>query len=257
MAIKSHRARRSLSGVQIAVFAKAPLPGFAKSRLIPALGAAGAAHLQRAFIRGAVAMAISANLGPLTLWCTPDTQHHLFRALRRHYGIQTLIQVDGDLGIKMADAFARHCATGPLLLIGTDCPVLSSAHLRRAAEALLRGNDAVFIPSEDGGYALVGLHEPQPALFDGIPWSTSDVLRATLERAVSLGLRAELLDMLWDVDVPSDLARLERLSELKASSSEGGPWSNWHRRVRRAAASFESVRSTTAAQTESAAEDCM
>jgi glycosyltransferase A (GT-A) superfamily protein (DUF2064 family) len=165
------------------------------------------------------------------------------------------MQSDGDLGAKITDAFSLHCATGPLLLIGTDCPPLSPMHLRQAAEALLRGNDAVFIPSEDGGYALVGLHEPQPALFEGVPWSTSSVMRATLERASSLGLCVELLDTLWDVDVPWDLLRLERLSEAKASHAEGHPWSAWHQRVRRAAASFEAGRSTTAAQTVPATED--
>lgn len=255
MAMKSHRARRSPSGVQVAVFAKAPLPGFAKSRLIPALGATGAAYLQRAFIRGTVATAISADLGPVTLWCAPDTQHNLFRALRHHYGIQTRIQAEGDLGCKMAGAFAVHCVTGPLLLIGTDCPVLSPAHLRHAAQALQSGYDAVFIPSQDGGYALVGLHEPQPELFEGIPWSTADVLRATLEHAVSLGLRVELMGTLWDVDVPSDLVRLQQLSEAKACSSARTLWSNWRRRVEQAATSLESAPPTTAAQMATAIED--
>jgi rSAM/selenodomain-associated transferase 1 len=200
-----------LRNVQIAVLAKAPIPGLAKTRLIPALGAAGAARLQRQLTRSAVHCAQQAQLGPVTLWCTPDTQHRFFRALCATTGVNRLTQPDGDLGERMATAFRQHCRHGPLLLIGTDCPVLQPSHLRAAARALMEDEDAVFYPAEDGGYVLVGLRQPQPALFAGMTWSHADVMNHTRARAHSQGLRLRELETLWDVDVPADLARLRAL----------------------------------------------
>ncbi len=201
-----------MHGVQIAVLAKAPIPGLAKTRLIPALGARGAARLQRQLTRSAVRSALDARIGPVTLWCTPHAQHRFFRALHRTTGVNCLVQPGGDLGDRMHAAFRLHCASGPLLLIGTDCPVLRPSHLRKAARALIDGDDAVFYPAEDGGYVLVGLRRPQPALFDAMTWSTAEVMSETRTRARSLGLRVREFETLWDVDVPDDLARLDSLN---------------------------------------------
>jgi len=196
-----------LHQVQVAVLAKAPIAGLAKSRLIPALGPHGAARLQRTFTRNAIEVAQTAGLGPVTLWCAPDAQHRFFRALVRATGVACRVQPDGDLGQRMHTAFGFHCAQGPLLLTGTDCPPLSPAHLRRAARALLDGDDAVFFPAEDGGYVLVGLRKPQPALFEDMAWSTPEVMSATRKRARALGLRVSEFETLWDVDTPADLRR--------------------------------------------------
>ena len=187
--------------------AKAPIAGWAKTRLIPALGADGAARLQRRFTCRAVHTALAAALGPCTLWCAPDAGHRFFRALCRATGVDCRAQPEGDLGRRMHAAFCLHGARGPLLLTGTDCPPLQPAHLRRAARALLDGADAVFHPAEDGGYVLVGLRRPQPALFDAMPWSTPGVMAETRRRARALGLRVHEFETLWDVDVPADLAR--------------------------------------------------
>lgn len=119
----------------------------------------------------------------------------------------SLVQPNGDLGQRMQMAFRLHCVQGPLLLTGTDCPPLRPAHLRQAARALLDGADAVFYPVEDGGYGLVGLRKPQPALFEDMVWSTSEVMSETRKRARVLGLRVREFETLWDVDTPSDLAR--------------------------------------------------
>ena len=200
-----------LRHVQIAVLAKAPITGLAKTRLIPALGARGAARLQRQFIRRTLQAAAAARLGPVTLWCAPDAEHRFFRALRRTMGVACLVQASGDLGERMHTAFRLHCAQGPLLLLGTDCPALSPEQLHRAAQALCDGHDAVFGPAEDGGYVLVGLRSPQPALFSEMPWSTSAVMTETRARANAQGLRVMELETLWDVDVPADLPRLSTL----------------------------------------------
>lgn len=197
-----------LDRVQVAVLAKAPIPGLAKTRLMPALGARGAARLQRQLTRQAVGTALAAGLGPVTLWCAPDARQRFFRALRRTSGVACLVQASGDLGERMHTAFRLHCTQGPLLLIGTDCPPLTPHHLRDAAQALLDGADAVFHPAEDGGYVLVGLREPQAALFRDMRWSTDTVMAETRARACAAHLTWRELDTLWDLDVPADLARL-------------------------------------------------
>jgi rSAM/selenodomain-associated transferase 1 len=204
-------AGEDLRQVQVAILAKAPLPGLAKTRLIPALGAAGAARLQRLFTVQTVKTCVAARLGEVTLWCTPDDGHRLFRAVRKRYGVHLRTQAPGDLGRRMDAAFHAHCAQGPLLLVGTDCPALTPGHLRDAARALLAGRHAVFQPAEDGGYVLIGLRRPMPFIFEHMPWSTAEVLRASLARAHAAGLDVEILETLWDVDLPQDLARLRTL----------------------------------------------
>ncbi|MEO8225033.1 MAG: TIGR04282 family arsenosugar biosynthesis glycosyltransferase [Gammaproteobacteria bacterium] len=201
-----------LHQVQVAVLAKAPIAGLAKTRLIPALGPQGAARLQRRFTRNAIRVAQVAALGSVTLWCAPNAQHRFFKALVRAAGVACLVQPNGDLGQRMHMAFRFHCVQGPLLLTGTDCPRLRPAHLRQAARALLDGDDAVFLPAEDGGYVLVGLRKPQPALFEHMVWSTSEVMSETRKRAQTLGLRVREFETLWDVDTPTDLARWEASS---------------------------------------------
>lgn len=211
MAIDPNRAEHAPAdpdSVQIAVLTKAPVAGLAKTRLIPALGAQGAARLHRQLTLQTLRCAIDARIGPVTLWCAPDARHRFFRALRRSTGIACRDQCTGDLGERMHQALRWHCAQGPTLLIGTDCPVLRPAHLRQAARALTEGADAVFIPVEDGGYMLVGLRRPQPSLFSGMTWSSASVMAETRSRASTLGLRLRELEPLWDVDLPADLERL-------------------------------------------------
>jgi len=192
--------------VTIAVLAKAPVAGFAKTRLIPELGAHGAAALQEATTELAVEAACGASLGPVTLWCTPDDRHVSFRELAARLPLMLARQPDGDLGRRMLTAMES--AKGPVLVIGTDCPALTADHLIAAAEALQRGADVVALPVEDGGYALIGSRVPQPALFEAMPWSTAEVMGETRRRIVTAGLRSYELPLLWDVDVPADLDRL-------------------------------------------------
>ncbi|MGD9832490.1 MAG: TIGR04282 family arsenosugar biosynthesis glycosyltransferase [Piscinibacter sp.] len=213
MAIDHDDSNESLRQVQVAVLAKAPIPGLAKTRLIPALGPRGAARLQRRLTRVAVQTARDADLGPVTLWCAPDARHRFFKALQQTTAVRCLVQPGGDLGNRMHTAIRLHCAQGPLLLIGTDCPVLRPDHLRRAARALIDGEDAVFQPAADGGYVLVGLRRPQAALFDDIAWSTAAVMSQTRARARALNLHVREFETLWDVDVPEDLARLRAFDD--------------------------------------------
>jgi rSAM/selenodomain-associated transferase 1 len=194
--------------VAVAVLAKAPLPGFAKTRLIPALGAEGAALLQARLVERAVATACAAVIGPVTLWTTPDESHPLFQAIGAHFGVALARQGDGDLGTRMLAAMAA--ANTPALVIGTDCPALTCEHLRAAAD-ILRGADAVVIPTEDGGYALIGMRAPARALFSDMQWSAPGVMEETRRRLRALGLTWQEAVTLWDVDLPEDLERLREI----------------------------------------------
>ncbi len=138
-------------GVAIAILAKAPLPGLAKTRLAPVLGADGAANLQARFIARTVTTAQSAALGPVTLWAAPDHHHPVFHAIAAPPGVALAAQPEGDLGARMMAAI--EAARGPALLVGTDCPALTPEHLRAAAQALVDGIDVVIIPVDDGGAA--------------------------------------------------------------------------------------------------------
>ena len=195
--------------VAVAVLAKAPLSGFAKTRLIPALGADGAASLQARLVERAVATACAAVIGPVTLWATPDESHPLFQAIGAHLGVALARQGDGDLGARMLAAIAA--ANAPALVIGTDCPALTSEHLRAAADVLRGGGDAVVIPTEDGGYALIGMRAPAHALFSDMHWSAPGVMDETRRRLRALGLTWQEPVTLWDVDLPEDLERLREI----------------------------------------------
>ena len=195
----------------IAILARAPIPGLAKTRLIPALGAHGAAVLQEQLIERAVETATAAGIGPVFLWATPDESHSAFRELARRFPITLARQPDDDLGQRMLAAFEA----GARLVIGTDCPALTPAHLRDAAAAL-QNNDLAVIPAEDGGFVLIGMTKPQPALFTDIAWGSARVMQETRQRASTFGLTLHEFAPLWDVDRPDDLERLRPYEALGA-----------------------------------------
>jgi hypothetical protein len=197
------------SPVSIAVLAKAPVPGFANTRLIPAIGAHAAAVLQERMTERTVATALEAGVGPVTLWGAPDAGHDTFLKMVVQRPIALRPQAEGDLGARMLAATAA--GPGPVLVIGTDCPALTAVYLRGAARALRDdGADVVLIPAEDGGYVLIGTRVAYPQLFSGIAWSTPRVLAETRTRVIAQRLRLAELPPLWDVDTEEDLARMER-----------------------------------------------
>ncbi len=193
--------------VDIAVFARAPAAGHAKTRLSARLGAEGAAELQHALIRRSLATALAANLGPVSLWCAPDCGHPAFVACSKQFAVPLCPQQGVDLGARMLDAFTRLCRERAALLIGTDCPALTVDVLRAAADAL-EDNDVVVVPAEDGGYVLIGLRHPVASLFSGILWGHDTVMATTRERMRRAGLRCREFAPSWDVDRPEDFDRL-------------------------------------------------
>jgi uncharacterized protein len=196
----------STEPVAIAILAKAPIPGLAKTRLIPALGAHGAAMLQEALTARTVETAIAAQTGPVTLWAAPDATHPSFRELVVKSQIAIKRQPDGDLGARMLTAC--DVSAGPVLVIGTDCPSLSPATLLEAASALRGGCDVVVIPAEDGGYVLIGMRKPRPRLFGAMPWGSDTVMTETRQRIAESGLRSFELPVLRDIDRPEDIETL-------------------------------------------------
>ena len=197
---------------RIVVMARAPVPGETKRRLIPAIGAERAAALHRAMIRRAVATAIESGVGPVELWCTPDTDHDVFRALRARAQVGLHVQVGTDLGERMHAAIAAH--PGVTAVVGTDCPFLEPDDLVRTAGILHRGDaDVVVVPAFDGGYVLIGVGRPRPELFARVDWGTERVLAQTRERACAARLRLAELAARRDVDFPEDLEALAGMFE--------------------------------------------
>ncbi|HEY3326399.1 MAG TPA: TIGR04282 family arsenosugar biosynthesis glycosyltransferase [Novimethylophilus sp.] len=193
------------------VFARAPVAGQAKTRLIPALGPAGAAELHTRLVRLTLKNAVEAGIGPVTLWCAPDDRHPFFNECVREFGVGLQVQQGDDLGQRMAHALACGLRTSrEVLLIGTDCPALGPDILRHAAQRLSENVSAVFVPAEDGGYALIGVRDGVPAVFDGIAWGSDTVMEHTRSHLRSRLLDWQELPTLADVDTPQDMQRLQQ-----------------------------------------------
>ncbi len=192
----------------IIVFAKAPVPGLAKTRLAPALGAAGAAALAERMLHHALAQAVAADVGPVELCAAPDASHPALQAAAAEVGAGLTEQGTGDLGLRMHRALARSLTRhGRALLIGTDAPALSALVLRQASSALL-DHDAVFVPAQDGGYALVGQRRADPRWFSDMAWSHNRVMEETRQRLRAAGVRWAELPPVADIDEPGDLVHL-------------------------------------------------
>jgi rSAM/selenodomain-associated transferase 1 len=192
----------------VIVFAKAPVPGLAKTRLAPALGAAGAAALAERMLHHALAQAVAADVGPVELCAAPDASHPALRAAAAEVGASLTEQGTGDLGLRMHRALARSLMRhGRALLIGTDAPALSALVLRQASSALLC-HAAVFVPALDGGYALVGQRRADPRWFSDMAWSHNRVMEETRQRLRAAGVRWAELPPVADIDEPGDLVHL-------------------------------------------------
>ena len=195
-------------GCAVIVFAKAPVPGTVKTRLAGHLGADGAARLAERMLIETVSQAHAAALGAVELCCAPDASHAVFERLAGELPLVLSEQGEGDLGARMHRAFVRVLGRHErAIVIGTDAPGLDAAYLHEAAQRLC-GHDAVLGPALDGGYTLIGLRRPNAALFEGIAWSTGEVLAQTRAALQRLGLAHAELAPLADIDEPADLRHL-------------------------------------------------
>ena len=185
----------------VALFARYPVAGEAKTRLIPALGAEGAAALHRRLVMRTLAVMQTSGL-PCAVWTT-GAPHAQFAAWLGH-DVPLIEQGEGDLGARLERVPA------PCILLGADIPDLSAEHLRKAAAALEK-YAAVLGPAGDGGYYLLGLSHPMPYLFQSMPWGSEHVLGETIRRLNERGEPYHLLDHLDDCDRPEDLERWPHL----------------------------------------------
>jgi rSAM/selenodomain-associated transferase 1 len=194
------------SGGLVQVFARAPVPGQAKTRLIPALGAAGAARLHAAMVRDTLVTLVGHISCAVELWCAPDAGHPFFEGCAADFGVTLGSQHDGDLGARMHHALCDGLRRHPwVLLVGCDCPELQAADIQAAAAELQVGRDAVLGPAMDGGYYLVGLRRPMPALFDDMPWGSDRVMALTAARLAAAGADWRTVATRRDLDRPADL----------------------------------------------------
>jgi len=204
------RMTTNLTNCRIIVFAKAPIPGEVKTRLLSSMDAQTVTALHKQLVLYSLNMAVESKVGSVELWCAPSKEHPFFLRCAEKFGIELHPQTMGDLGRRMARAFDETLKKVPMaLLIGTDCPSLTPADLRQAQKALNQGAQAVIGPAEDGGYVIIGLCKYEPHLFEGISWGTGSVLEETRERFRRLRWNWHELPQRWDVDRPEDVERLK------------------------------------------------
>ena len=185
---------------RLAIFARAPRRGRVKTRLAHDVGEGAAFAAYRQLLAGTLAeLAPGRGRFAPEIWVEGDAPE--VAEWRRRFPV--FRQPEGDLGARMAAAFDH----GVNVLVGCDIPTLTAGHVDAALD-LLTEADVVLAPTEDGGYCLIALNAPQPALFEAMPWGTDQVLAATLAAAGALSVR--LLPPLWDVDNGADLARWKR-----------------------------------------------
>lgn len=196
---------------RIIVFAKAPIPGEVKTRLLSSMDGQDAASLYEKLVWHSLNMAVRSNVGPVDLWCAPSVDHPFFIHCAGNFRVELHSQTEGDLGRRMADAFKKTLMKADMaILMGTDCPSLSPEDLKEAVTFLHQGNHAVIGPAEDGGYVVIGLRQYDPSLFEGISWGTGAVLEETRRRLGRLRWNWHELPEKWDVDRPEDVERLRR-----------------------------------------------
>lgn len=188
---------------RILIFAKAPVAGSVKTRLIPRLGAAGAADFAGEMLRKTFEEALAVAGAKVELCAAPRADHPAWRGVIPQ-GVETSDQGEGDLGARLSRRAEKAIAAGEhAILIGGDCPSLGRERLT-VAIAALDAVDAFIHPALDGGYALLGLRRFSPELFEGIAWSTEQVFGQTLQRIDQLRYSYEIGETLRDVDEPAD-----------------------------------------------------
>jgi uncharacterized protein len=194
---------------RVLVFSRAPRAGEVKTRLIPRLGAQGAADLHARLIHRCLDTVTHAGLCPVELWCAPSSHDRFFKVCRERYATGLYDQVQGDLGERMYAALASALdRAASAVLIGTDIPSLEAADLVAALQALQSGKDAVVGPASDGGYYLIGVRHADRRLFEHMPWGGPAVFRETSTRLQRLGLDWLRLRERSDVDTPEDFHNL-------------------------------------------------
>ncbi|MBI2970749.1 MAG: TIGR04282 family arsenosugar biosynthesis glycosyltransferase [Gammaproteobacteria bacterium] len=195
----------------VAVFARAPVPGTVKTRLLPELGESGAAELHEVLVTRTLETVASSGLGPAVLWCAPSTDHPFLRDCAARFDLQLALQTGLTLGDRMHNACEYMLREHEhMLLVGSDCPELCAGDLRIAARWLEEDSDVVLGPAEDGGYYLIGTNRAEQTMFAGVDWGSPHVLMQTRVNLTAACLRWRELAVRWDLDRPEDLERYRK-----------------------------------------------
>jgi uncharacterized protein len=205
---------KMLLPVTVALFARSPKLGEVKTRLAEDVGTTEALAVHEALLSGAVQRLARDDTYTVELWLAGAIDHPLVLHLAVVHGIELRMQQGADLGARMFGAMAAIRGEGAWpVVVGCDVPVLEPNDVHAAVDALNRGNDLVLAPTEDGGYGLIAMREPDARVFDGVRWGTSSVLEQTLVRARHVGMQVQLLRRVWDLDSVEDYRRWQALPE--------------------------------------------
>ena len=189
------------SPLPVYVFAKAPVAGRVKTRLVPAVGEEGAARLAAALLEDTLEALLQAGRAAPVLAVDDG-------AAFRGRGLPMVEQGTGDLGERLERVLGRGLTRAQAVVaVGSDAPGFPTP-LLEACFSALEHTDAVLTPAEDGGFALLGLRRCPPGLLRGLPWSGAETLQATEARLRARGLSVVRVGRFFDVDGPADLARL-------------------------------------------------
>lgn len=193
---------------QIALMAKSPILGKAKTRLQPRYSECFSLRLHSQLLDFILQQLTDGKVCPFQLWLA-GSDENFYKQLPQWQSLQLKSQQGHDLGERMANAVKETCRDHyrGVILLGSDCPFIDSSYLHTACE-MLQAYDVVIGPATDGGYVLLGMNAEHPELFSDVEWGGDSVYAETLKRIRALGLSVAILPTLSDIDHPEDLQSL-------------------------------------------------
>ncbi len=193
---------------RLLVFCKAPVAGQVKTRLMPEMSAQQAVEVHCLLTRQLLSRLNAAQLCPVQLWCSPNSEHPFFQKCADDYELSLHNQKGRELGERMRHAIATSLVeASSVLLVGCDSASLTIFDLSDSIERLLLGDQVVIAPAEDGGYVMIGCNDDYPTLFVDMEWGTDHVFYDTLQRAEQAELSLSRIRMQWDIDTIADWQR--------------------------------------------------
>jgi uncharacterized protein len=208
----------------VVVVAKEPIPGKVKTRLCPELSPTDAAGLYKCFLLDRIREISTLPWVDRGIAYTPENALETFSAMAGD-GFDLFPQRGEGLGERLNNIFLDKLGEGyeAVAIIDSDTPDLPSSLIKESFRFLLsKQTEVVFGPCHDGGYYLVGMREPHPALFNGIPWSTANVLSMSLKKSRKLGLNVNLLSFWNDIDTFEDLLQFYDKYKDRPTFNNGG-----------------------------------
>lgn len=193
---------------KLIIFSKAPEAGKVKTRLIPQLGQHKATQLHQYMLKQTLINASKLHDIHCELHCAGDISHPVLQELSHQYKLPLCQQLGKSLGERMANAMQTALQTETAcVIIGTDCPALSSDYINQAFDHL-NNNDVVIGPAQDGGYVLIGSKLANREIFNNIEWSSAKVFDQTVKNILQLQLKYYKMNTLSDIDEHIDLNHL-------------------------------------------------